>query len=124
MRLVVIAGPDKGRSFALDPSGPLLLGRGKAVEIRLGDPSISKVHCRLTWDGQPLTVADQGSSFGTFVNDQRVTQQPLRPGDVIRVGASQLRLEGDAGPGEEAEEQTTYLVPPSPAPAGDRLAEL
>jgi pSer/pThr/pTyr-binding forkhead associated (FHA) protein len=39
-------------------------------------------------------VRDEGSANGTWVNGVRVQEQPLFPGDVIRVGHSQLRFDG------------------------------
>jgi len=38
-------------------------------------------------------LRDEGSSNGTFVNNQRVQQQVLRSGDEIRIGASLFRFE-------------------------------
>jgi pSer/pThr/pTyr-binding forkhead associated (FHA) protein len=38
-------------------------------------------------------VRDEGSSNGTFVNGVRIQEQPLFPGDIIRVGSTELRFE-------------------------------
>jgi serine/threonine protein kinase len=111
LRLLVIAGPDKGRSFSLEPGTMLRFGRGKTVELRLNDLAVSKVHCELGWDGDRLTVTDQGSTHGTFVNGQRVTQQVLQPGCVLRLGETQLRLEDDRPRAEDAAEGATQMVP-------------
>jgi serine/threonine protein kinase len=123
LQLVIVAGPDKGRTFPLAPATPLLVGRSKDTETRLTDPHVSRVHCQVEFDGAQAVVLDKGSAAGTFVNGKKITQQLLKPGDVIRVGETQLRLESD-----KLAEQSTLNQPLGPAaaepPAGERLTEL
>jgi serine/threonine protein kinase len=122
MQLVVVAGPDKGRTFPLLPATPLLVGRSKDTETRLTDPHVSRVHCQVQIDGGQAVVLDKGSAAGTLVNGKKITQQVLKPGDIIRVGETQLRLES-----EDLAAQTTVNKPPAAAPAtppGERLTEL
>ena len=40
-----------------------------------------------------VTVTDLNSTNGTYINGQRVTSSPLRPGDVLRIGGTEMRLE-------------------------------
>src|SRR5207253_77488 len=40
---------------------------------------------------------DCGSRFGTFVNDAKVEESPLRSGDRIRIGQAELRVGGGDG---------------------------
>jgi len=40
MQLVVIAGPDKGRMFALTQGDTILIGRSQATQTRLADPRV------------------------------------------------------------------------------------
>jgi serine/threonine-protein kinase len=98
-RLVVLTGPDKGRDFSLSPEGSLLLGRSRATTTRLTDPEVSRIHCEVEAENGPLMIHDWSSASGTFVNGQRVTSQELRPGDVIRIGGTELRLESVAPAG-------------------------
>jgi serine/threonine protein kinase len=123
LQLVIIAGPDKGRTFPLTAAAPLVVGRSKDTQTRLTDPHVSRVHCEVQLDGDRVVVLDRGSAGGTLVNGKRVTQQQLKPGDVIRVGDTQLRFEND-----EVAEQSTLVQPkPGAKPAesgGPRLEEL
>src|SRR5262249_38621607 len=76
--------------------------------------------------GERVVVKDhQPNTGGIFINNQRVTEDELRPGDVLRVGNSYLRLELDDGsrPAEEkqpAEEKPRGL----PILSAERLDEL
>jgi serine/threonine protein kinase len=94
MQLVIIAGPDKGRTFPLEPGEPLRVGRSQTTPTRLTDPHVSRVHCEVQFDGKRVTIKDAKSAAGTFVNGQRVSEQTMQPGDIIRIGETELRLEG------------------------------
>lgn len=93
-RLLIVQGPGQGRAFNLNvPS--LLLGRSAECTIVLSDDlSVSRQHARFTFHGYQLVVEDLGSSYGTYVNGQRITQPtPLRPGDTIHAGQTTLVYE-------------------------------
>jgi serine/threonine protein kinase len=125
LQLLVIAGPDKGRAFPLTPDDWMLVGRSRATPTHLSDPHASKVHCKVELTGGRAIVTDHDSTGGTFVNGQRVTQQVLKPGDVIRVGETQLLLQGDDPAAGALEEGKTLAVPlaalKGPAPASHEL---
>jgi serine/threonine protein kinase len=121
LQLLVIAGPDKGRAFPLTPDDWLLVGRSKATETRLADPHVSKVHCKVEWAGGLVTVTDHDSTGGTFVNGRRVTREPLRTGDVIGLGETQLLLQEDGAAAGEDEGQTLQFAPTA---LGAALGEL
>jgi pSer/pThr/pTyr-binding forkhead associated (FHA) protein len=85
-RLLVIAGPDKGKAFPLPAGDTLLIGRSKATETRLTDPRISRVHCQIQIEADRVIVNDYESAGGTFVNNRKITQQEIKPGDTISIG--------------------------------------
>jgi len=93
MKLVVTAGPDKGRSFLFDKGGTLVIGRGKTATGRLKDRCVSRIHCQLRADRDAVILADCNSTAGTYLNKERIEEQSLQPGDVIQVGSTELRLE-------------------------------
>lgn len=93
LQLVVIAGPDKGRTFSLAEGQTLVIGRGQASDTQLNDPAMSRVHCRLQVDGGKPLLLDAGSSSGTFVNGKNVPSHELKPGEVFQVGDTKLRLQ-------------------------------
>lgn len=93
-QLEIIAGPDKGRVFPFQEGQELLLGRGVDTTTRLADPYASRHHCRLKIENGAVVLSDLGSTTGTRVNGVDVGQpQTLAAGDVITVGATELRLE-------------------------------
>jgi pSer/pThr/pTyr-binding forkhead associated (FHA) protein len=92
-QLEVIAGADKGRVFPLTPGTPLVIGRGRQTVTRLNDLRVSRVHCQIEYQGPALVLKDLNSIGGTFVNNQRITEQILNPGDIIILGETKLRLQ-------------------------------
>ena len=70
------------------------IGRAEVCDVGLfGDPAVERLHARILRQGSAYLVDDAGTPGGTFLNGQRVSQPtPLRSGDVIRVGASELRF--------------------------------
>lgn len=64
----------------------LVLGRGKTADILLLDPAISREHSAVEKVDEEFVVCDLGSSNGTFLNDEPVTREILKEGDIIRLG--------------------------------------
>jgi serine/threonine protein kinase len=60
----------------------------------LTDTHVSRVHCEVQLDGKRVTIKYAKSASGTFVNGQRIAEQTMQPGDIIRIGETELRLEG------------------------------
>ncbi len=74
---------------------PLTIGRAPQNDVSLdGDEFASARHVRVEPKRDGVWVHDLGSTNGTFVNGSRL-ERPRRlvPGDVIRVGDTELRYE-------------------------------
>ena len=74
----------------------LMIGRGPAATLRLEDPSVSRLHARISaaGSGSGARIEDAGSSHGTYVDGTRVTGPLLlRDGARIRIGDQELTVE-------------------------------
>jgi hypothetical protein len=95
-RLVVLSSPALGDGdvVTLD-SHPITLGRGQTNDVPLPDDEYASTrHARVEPRRDGVWVEDIGSTNGTFVNGIRVTRERrLAPGDVVRVGETDLRFE-------------------------------
>lgn len=92
-QLVIESGPLAGRTFAIDPG--LTIGREAHNTIAMPDNrKCSRDHCKV-WRESPgrYSIADLGSTNGTLVNDEKITRQALKEGDVIAIGEVTLRFE-------------------------------
>ena len=71
------------------------VGRGRGVDIRLDDPSVSRLHAELVRRGPYVYVVDLGlSRNGTRVNGRPVARRVLDEGDVLSFGAARCRIGG------------------------------
>jgi serine/threonine protein kinase len=94
-RLLVLAGPDEGRAFTIPGSDTLLVGRSRAADACLIDPHVSRVHCQVQVEGDAVVLSDFDSPGGTWVNGQRIAKQPLKAGDLLRIGNTRLQFLDD-----------------------------
>jgi serine/threonine protein kinase len=93
LELVVISGPDKDRKFTLNVGPDLMIGRSATAQYQLNDPRVSRNHAQVMLEGDKVTLTCNGGSGGTFVNGEKVSKHVLKPGDVVKVGDTQLRLQ-------------------------------
>ncbi|MEW6252110.1 MAG: ATP-binding protein [Planctomycetota bacterium] len=92
--LIVLQGPDKGRTLRTSDDR-VLLGRG-SPQIPLTDQTVSRRHAELERVDGAWLLTDLNSANGTYINGVRV-QKPtrLKHGDQLRVGSTLLVYTGD-----------------------------
>lgn len=91
--LEVISGPDAPRSFAIEPGTELRVGRAAPAKFLLAnDPTVSRVHFAIGFDGKNLHITDLGSTHGTTVNGSPIDGAVLADGDLIVAGTTALRV--------------------------------
>lgn len=92
--LIVTNGPQEGQTIPLVLE-EVLIGRATnnaTWEILLQDPSVSRPHAKIIRRDDQWFVEDLGSSNGTRVNKDPVTNDPVRltDGDTLELGSSIL----------------------------------
>jgi hypothetical protein len=96
-RLIVKQSPhfDEGEEFELD-SEPLTIGRAAQNDVSLErDEFASARHLRIDPRRDGVWIQDLGSTNGTYVNGIRLDgPRRLSPGDIVRVGETELRFAG------------------------------
>jgi pSer/pThr/pTyr-binding forkhead associated (FHA) protein len=85
---------EKDDVYTID-SNALTIGRGAGNDVSInGDEYASARHARFEPRRDGVYIEDIGSTNGTFVNGIRLTRdRRLTPGDVVRVGETDLRFE-------------------------------
>lgn len=87
--LVVRNGPQAGTALTL-AAHLTRLGRHPDSEISLDDITVSRRHAEIERTATGYVVRDAGSLNGTYVNQQRIDEVPLRQGDELQVGKFRL----------------------------------
>jgi signal transduction histidine kinase len=93
--LFVIRGNDQGVRFELE-APRVEIGREAGNTIQLHDQEVSRQHAELRRTGRRYTLADLGSSNGTFVNGARVNTYELSSGDQVQMGSTLMLFTGAA----------------------------
>ena len=73
----------------------LTIGRAADNDVVLRDERVSRHHARIAGRRGSLVLSDLGSTNGTEVNGQRVSDVVLGAGDRIRMGETTLEVEVD-----------------------------
>src|SRR5256885_9723536 len=87
-----ISGKYQGGEYPLTDSGELVIGRSSELDLVLIEDMVSRKHAQLTLASGGITIADLGSTNGTFVNGEKVRRAQLKEGDRILIGTSILKL--------------------------------
>lgn len=109
-RLHIRTGEFAGATIPLTVGQAVTIGRSDASNIILPDGKISRVHCRIAFDGKTCRIDDMDSRNGTFVNSLRIKGQEVGSGDEMRVGDTVVRV--------EVSEDSVGVVEKPPTPSG------
>jgi len=90
-KLFVLTGPAKGTIAEL-PEGELSVGRGSGNSLYVPDALLSRRHCVFIRSADQVTIRDEHSLNGTFVDGVPVNARELEDGDQVQIGDSVLFL--------------------------------
>jgi len=93
-RAYLLVSTRGSRPVQFDLGGHLIgIGRASDNDVIVDDPMVSRHHCKLRLQHGAYSFADLGSRNGSSVNGQAVSQIALGPGDVIRVGDTEIEFQ-------------------------------
>ena len=78
-----------GRSWEINISKPILIGRGEDLDIQLRDRTVSKKHCMIYYENGNVYIKDLKSSNHTFIGRQDITETGSY---LIKVNMLKMRL--------------------------------
>jgi len=92
LRLVCIAGAQKGQGWQCSIGGQMLIGKEPSCTIQiLGDcRGVSRRHCSIQYTEHGWTIRDLNSTYGTYLSDRKLLQGEevsLRDSEVIYLGS-------------------------------------
>jgi pSer/pThr/pTyr-binding forkhead associated (FHA) protein len=107
-----LTGPWAGKRYALGKAVSVV-GRVDANDVAIEDDSVSRRHAEVRKSGTGFIVRDLQSANGTFLNGERVSEAPLRPGDVVKFGVVEFSYSGPAmtvAKGEDSAKKKKLIV--------------
>jgi len=100
-KLVLLSAGLTGRTHELKVE-KTTIGRLEDNTFQIAEPSVSSHHCEVLLKGNDVVVRDLNSTNGTYIGADKVaTEAVLKPGQILRLGQVEMRLETDA-PGTPA----------------------
>ena len=109
-----VSGATFGKTFAL--TGTMVIGRQNDSDIPIPAEEISRHHARLQVTADGVMVEDMNSANGTFINDKRIQNGVLKPGEELRLDTVRFML---VAPGMDAKQQAAARAEPAKAVAPD-----
>ena len=108
-KLVVLTEGFAGAAYELK-GDRTTIGRLEDNAFQLAEASVSGHHCEIAVEGTEVRIKDLNSTNGTFINNQPVKEGVLLPGQVLRLGQVELRLENGT-PAAAAKKQQSHTMP-------------
>ena len=111
-KLVVLSEGMTGQSYELKVDRTTI-GRVEDNTFPIPQPSVSSHHCEIYLRGNDVVVKDLNSTNGTFINNQQITTESvLKPGQILRLGQVEIRLDA---PGAPAPAAAAPVAPAAPS---------
>lgn len=120
-KLTIVDGKDSGKNIEITKD-EILAGRSLDNDFVISDISVSRKHFKIKKEGDRFVISDMGSGNGIKVNGSKTTSTTLSDGDIISVGARQIKFEilnPDLKPRVQAQRTTKQTIPTNYEPEED-----
>lgn len=91
------------------------IGRVEDNTFQIADASVSSHHCEVHLRGSDIFIRDLNSTNGSFINGNKIEESLLKPGEILRLGQVELKLEADGAAGTAPNSLGAAASAPSPA---------
>ena len=113
-KIVVLTPEFKGRTYEL-ATVLTTVGRLEDNSFQIPEQSVSSHHCEFMLRGNDIILKDLNSTNGTFINGEQIKAETIvRPGQVIRLGQVEVRIEDETTAAAPASRPPTPGAPPPP----------
>ncbi len=99
VKLVYFKDNGERKDFPLK-EGKTVVGRQDTCGYRIPLGQVSREHCEFVLSQDGLAIKDLNSSNGTYVNNKRVAESKLKPGDHVVIGPVVFTVQIDGFPGD------------------------
>lgn len=114
-KLVILNQGMNGRSFELKDERTTV-GRVEDNIFQIADASVSSHHAEILLRGTEVLVKDNNSTNGTYINNEKISEAPLKLGQTLRFGQVELKL-------DDGQPVAAPVAPAAAAPAPQKKPE-
>lgn len=107
---IVVKFSDKIIERVVTEKEHISIGRTTENDIVLDNRGVSRKHAQIEFSDQGAVLIDNDSLNGTFVNQRKVTEQPLHDNDIITIGKYDLVYYNDAQPNRKMSDMDGTMV--------------
>ena len=111
-KLVILNQGLTGRAFEVNVERTTV-GRVEDNTFQIADASVSSHHAEIILRGSDLLIRDLNSTNGTFINGEKISESVLQPGQVLRFGQVELKIDD----GKVVSAPAPAATDPAPVPA-------
>src|SRR5215510_6565177 len=112
-RLVLLSEGFAGRTYDLK-TDTTTVGRVSDNAFEIPEASVSSHHAEIVLKGSDILIRDLNSTNGTFINGERITEAVLKPGEILRFGTIELKLDTGDAPIPRSNSPSSAAPRPSP----------
>ncbi|MHC5109160.1 MAG: FHA domain-containing protein [Planctomycetota bacterium] len=99
VKLIMFREDGSRRVFTVDV-GSTSIGRKTDCDIRIPLAEVSRKHAEIVLEEEGPVIRDLGAANGTYLNNRKVTEEDLEPGDQIMIGPVVFTVQIDGDPGD------------------------
>jgi len=122
-KLVILTQGLTGRAHELSVDRTTI-GRVEDNTFQIAEPSVSSHHCEVLLQGNEILIRDLNSTNGTFINNEKISEGVLKPGQTLRLGNVEMKLDTPAPASAPAAAPTPAPKRQVTAPSGVSRSEL
>ncbi len=115
-KLVILNQGMTGRTFEITLERTTV-GRVEDNTFCIADGSVSSHHAEILLKGADISVKDLGSTNGTFIAGEKVSESVLKAGQILRFGQVELRIDDGTPVVASSTPPPASNAAPAPAPA-------
>lgn len=115
-RLVLLSEGFAGRTFDLKTE-ITTVGRVSDNAFEIPESSVSSHHAEIILKGNDVLIRDLDSTNGTFINGERINEAVLKPGQILRFGTIELKIDTGDAPAKAVSAPASAPAAPRPVSA-------
>jgi len=112
-RIVEVGMPTRTETVTVSDKA-IVIGRADGSSVSVSDAKCSRAHAAIAIRQGRIYLKDCGSRNGTYLNGAKVNSTPLKSGDQIKVGSTQIRVEFKSDKRVESTATLTSSMPKLP----------